>query len=151
MSKQLQQRIEQLKNHCIKHQLQLGLAETCTGGLFSSLCTQGAGASNWFTGAAVVYSNECKNRLLKVNQQTLQRHGAVSKNVAQEMASGVIQQMQCDVAISVTGIAGPDGGSTDKPVGTVFVGYASIHSQDCIQLQLDGSHRDSTTNHRASH
>jgi nicotinamide-nucleotide amidase len=102
--------------------LTLAVAESCTGGLLSSLITSVAGSSAYYPGGVTTYSNAMKVRVLDVAPELLERHGAVSGETALAMAQGIRQLTGADVAISVTGIAGPDGGSVDKPVGTVFFG-----------------------------
>ncbi len=105
--------------------LMLACAESCTGGLLSSRLTDVPGASKAFLGTVVSYSNEAKIRLLGVSKKTLENFGAVSEEVAGEMAAGACNALSADVAISITGIAGPGGGSAEKPVGTVCFGLAS--------------------------
>ncbi len=102
----------------------IAVAESCTGGLLSSLLTEAPGASAVFWGGLVTYANEAKEQLLGVKPETLQAHGAVSEQTAQEMADGVCHKYDADLSISITGIAGPTGGSVAKPVGTVFIGRA---------------------------
>jgi nicotinamide-nucleotide amidase len=101
------------KNHV------LTLAESCTGGLISALITNTAGSSAWFDSSLVTYSNQAKQDLLQVKEATLTQYGAVSEQVAMEMAIGTLQQGRATISASVTGIAGPDGGTPAKPVGTV--------------------------------
>ena len=101
------------------------VAESCTGGLLASAFTDIAGASNWFNQSWVTYSNDAKMAELNVEQKTLEKHGAVSAKVAIEMAKGALDQAGADIAISITGIAGPGNDSTTKKVGTVYVGIAS--------------------------
>ena len=103
----------------------LSLAESCTGGLISALITNTAGSSAWFDRGLVTYSNQAKQDLLKVKETTLTQYGAVSEQVAMEMAIGALQQGRSTIAASVTGIAGPDGGTMAKPVGTVCFAWAS--------------------------
>lgn len=102
-----------------KHRYVLTLAESCTGGLASSIITEIAGSSAWFDCGFVTYSNEAKQKMLGVSAATLEKYGAVSEETAMEMALGAINHSQASIAGSITGIAGPSGGSTSKPVGTV--------------------------------
>ncbi|MEJ2213234.1 MAG: CinA family protein [Gammaproteobacteria bacterium] len=104
-------------------QLSFACAESCTGGLLSKCCTDIAGSSEWFERAYITYSNEAKQQMLGVGAQLIQEHGAVSEPVARAMVSGVIENAPVQVAASVTGIAGPGGGSQAKPVGTVCFGF----------------------------
>lgn len=103
----------------------LGLAESCSGGLVSKLLTDVPGSSQVFWGGVVSYSNEAKENLLGVKSETLKRYGAVSRETAKEMAEGIRNLGHCNYGLSLTGIAGPDGGSEEKPVGLVYVGLAS--------------------------
>ncbi len=104
--------------------LRLATAESCTGGLLAEWMTTLPGSSNWFECGFVTYSNAAKVNLLQVAPQALEIHGAVSPQVAEQMASGALGVSGVDLAVSVTGIAGPDGGSASKPVGTVYIGIA---------------------------
>jgi nicotinamide-nucleotide amidase len=105
--------------------LTLGTAESCTGGLIGALITAVPGSSAWYRGGVVAYANELKVDLLGVRPETLAADGAVSAATAGEMASGARIRLRVDLAVSVTGIAGPAGGSDDKPVGLVFIGLAT--------------------------
>lgn len=102
--------------------IKIGLAESCTGGLVANRLTNIPGSSSHFYGGIVAYHNEVKVNILGVKEETLKAHGAVSHETATEMAAGVLNALKVDVAISLTGIAGPDGGSEEKPVGTVCIG-----------------------------
>ena len=102
----------------------VGFAESCTGGLLSSELTKIPGVSKVFKGSVVCYANEVKERLLGVDPVVLQKHGAVSAQVAEQMVLGALRNLSVDVAISITGIAGPEGGTAMKPVGTVFIAVA---------------------------
>ena len=99
----------------------LSTAESCTGGNVAHFITSNPGASVYFKGSVVAYSNEIKKQLLDVNSESLEQYGAVSEQVAREMAVGVKKRMGTDYAVSTTGIAGPDGGTEEKPVGTVWI------------------------------
>jgi nicotinamide-nucleotide amidase len=104
--------------------LTLSLAESCTGGLIGNLVTNVPGSSGYFLGGVVAYSNHAKESLLGVSADTLRRHGAVSDRTVQEMASGVREKFKSDLSVAVSGIAGPEGGTPDKPVGAVYIGMA---------------------------
>lgn len=101
--------------------MKLAVAESCTGGLLTGLLTEQPGSSNYIENGIVTYSNQSKITLLNVSAKTLEKHGAVSEEVAQQMAVGVLQLSDADIAVSITGIAGPSGGSKTKPVGTVCI------------------------------
>ncbi len=116
----------------------LAVAESCTGGLIGSRLTDVPGSSAYFLEGAVTYSNEAKMRTLGVSLELLAAHGAVSAECAQAMASGMRNYAGTDHAISVTGIAGPEGGSDEKPVGTVFLGYAGPHGVKSVKFTLPG-------------
>lgn len=115
---------QQLATRLRKYQITLSVAESCTGGGLSNQLTTGPGCSTWFERGFVTYSNFAKIELLGVNPETLDRFGAVSAEVAREMAMGAIKNSHADISISVTGIAGPSGGSAAKPVGLVYFGLA---------------------------
>ncbi len=104
--------------------IMLCTAESCTGGLIAGTITETPGSSQWFAGGVVVYSNEMKHRLLKIDPSLIVRYGAVSAEIARAMASQAAAELQCDMAVSATGIAGPDGGTAEKPVGTVYLGLS---------------------------
>lgn len=117
----------------------LATAESCTGGLIASACTDLAGSSQWFERGFVTYSNAAKTELLGVPAAMIEAHGAVSEPVVRAMAQGAVAHSAAQVAIAVTGIAGPGGGSPDKPVGTVWVGWhigQHTHSR-CLHLAGD--------------
>jgi len=109
----------------VKKHWQLATAESCTGGLIAAACTDLAGSSDWFERGFVTYSNAAKTELLGVAPQLIEHHGAVSEAVVRAMAAGALARSQAQVAVAVTGIAGPGGGSADKPVGTVWLGWAT--------------------------
>jgi len=101
----------------------LATAESCTGGMIAAACTDLAGSSEWFERGFVTYSNEAKTELLGVDAALIAAHGAVSEVVARAMAFGAVRHSHAQVGVAVTGIAGPSGGSKDKPVGTVWFGF----------------------------
>lgn len=102
----------------------LATAESCTGGLLASTLTDVSGSSDWFAGSVVAYANEVKEGLLGVPQAMLIEHGAVSEPVVLAMAKGVLQAVGADVSVAISGIAGPSGGTPDKPVGMVWMAWA---------------------------
>lgn len=123
-----------------KQNKKLVTAESCTGGWVAKCCTDLPGSSAWFDRGFVTYSNEAKQDQLGVTPETLAKHGAVSLAVVEEMALGALAHSQADISIAITGIAGPDGGSEQKPVGTVWIGWGikngGVHSI-CFQFEGD--------------
>jgi nicotinamide-nucleotide amidase len=121
--------IEPLENKIVRRLTErkqtLAVAESCTGGYIAHRITNVSGASAIFPAGLVTYSNEAKQKFLGVRAETLAQHGAVSEAVAREMAEGARRSCGADFSIAVTGIAGPGGGTPEKPVGTVFIGVAS--------------------------
>ena len=113
----------QLADLLLKRGWMLATAESCTGGMIAAACTSLAGSSQWFERGFVSYSNEAKTELLGVDAALIEKHGAVSEVVARAMAFGAVRRSRAQVSVAVTGIAGPDGGSQDKPVGTVWFGF----------------------------
>jgi nicotinamide-nucleotide amidase len=103
----------------------LATAESCTGGLIAATCTDLAGSSTWFERGFVTYSNAAKTDMLGVDAALIQQHGAVSEEVARAMVQGALTYSCSQVAVAVTGVAGPSGGSPEKPVGTVWFGFAT--------------------------
>lgn len=117
-------------------------AESCTGGWVAKTLTDIAGSSVWFERGFVTYSNEAKSQMIGVSEATLLDHGAVSEPVVVEMAIGALRAARADYAISVSGIAGPDGGSAEKPVGTVWFGVASASGQGVTQRECFAGDRE---------
>ena len=113
------------------HGLMLATAESCTGGGVAHAITGIAGSSAWFERGFIAYSNQAKQQMLGVNEATLNQHGAVSEAVVREMATGAIQHSHAQVALAVSGIAGPGGGTPDKPVGTVWFAWC-IKGRMCV-------------------
>lgn len=116
----------------------IATAESCTGGLIAERLTDIPGSSEYFMAGVVTYSNESKIRDLNVTAEIIEKHGAVSAECAEAMAAGMLERSQTTYAVSVTGIAGPDGGSDEKPVGTVFIGIADAHGVRSKRLQMPG-------------
>jgi nicotinamide-nucleotide amidase len=114
----------------------LGTAESCTGGYIAHLITSIPGASAYYKGTVVSYANETKENVLAVSSSTLQTQGAVSEKTVTEMAKGALNLLQTDYALAVSGIMGPDGGSTEKPVGTVWIAAAGRDQTATLQLNL---------------
>ncbi len=117
-------------------------AESCTGGWVAKTLTDIAGSSAWFERGFVTYGNEAKSQMIGVSEATLLDHGAVSEPVVVEMAIGALRAARADYAISVSGIAGPDGGSAEKPVGTVWFGVASASGQGVTQRECFAGDRE---------
>lgn len=118
--------------------VRLGAAESCSGGLLSHLITNVPGSSDYFLGSVVSYANHVKIHLLGVKPDTLARFGAVSQETVLEMAHGVRQVLSVDVGISVSGIAGPGGGTPDKPVGTTWIGLSVAEFDRAWSFQFGG-------------
>lgn len=135
----MQDLLKKLSKTLTEKKLKVAVAESCTGGLLAAALTHRSGSSAYFERGFVTYSNEAKMELLHVPEQMLALNGAVSGQVAESMARGTLKHSQADIAISTTGIAGPDGGTQTKPVGTVFLGYAVKGGLvGNIALQLSG-------------
>jgi len=133
------------------HGRTLALAESCTGGWIAKVCTDLAGSSAWFERGFVTYSNLAKSECLSVNAASLQRFGAVSEIVAAEMARGARNAAHADWAVSVTGIAGPDGGTPDKPVGTVCFGWVGPDDEPETETYLFSGDREQVRRATVAH
>ena len=131
--------MKKLVNKLKKLGYRISAAESCTGGLVSKLLTDTAGASEVFDCAVTTYSNEAKIKLLGVSPDTLNKYGAVSEQTAREMASGVLALSGADIAVSVTGLAGPGGDEGGKPVGTVCIGIATAEKCYATEFMFAGS------------
>lgn len=131
--------------------LTLATAESCTGGLVSATLTDIAGSSTWFDRGFVTYSNQAKSDMLGVRTDTVVRFGAVSEETAREMAAGALANSQADWAISITGIAGPGGGSSDKPVGTVCFAWCQRGMEVQSEIQHYAGDRQSIRQQALEH
>lgn len=127
----------QIQEALYKNNETLCTAESCTGGKISQAIIAVPGASQYFKGSIVAYSNEVKENLLHVSHQVLEEQSAVCEEVARQMVVGACQAMQCDYAISTTGIAGPTGGTVEIPVGTIWIGYGSKDDVRTLKLSDD--------------
>ena len=135
----IEELVQQLATTLIDKGWMLATAESCTGGMIAAACTDLAGSSQWFERGFVTYSNEAKTDLLGVPAALIAQHGAVSEEVARTMAQGAVAHSRARASIAVTGVAGPGGGSAEKPVGTVWV---ACHVQkrtltQCLHLKGD--------------
>ncbi len=119
-----------------ENQLHLATAESCTGGMIAHFVTSISGSSAYYKGSVIAYSNEIKEQILGVSHKTLEKHGAVSEETAKEMVSGVLKALNCNIALATTGIAGPTGGTKEKPVGTIWLAVGTKDRIETLKLQL---------------
>ena len=139
---------QELATRFLASGMTLALAESCTGGMIAEQITRISGCSGWFRGGIVAYHNDIKQQLLQVPGELLELYGAVSEPVARAMAEGARRIIGSDLALAVTGIAGPDGGSPEKPVGTVYIALADHEGCVTDRCQFSGereSVREQTT------
>lgn len=129
---------ERLQGICLGRGLTVALAESCTGGLVATTITDVAGSSGYFLGGVVAYSNDAKTALLDVPAATLDAHGAVSAQVAKAMAAGAHATFGAALVASITGVAGPDGGTDEKPVGLTYIGLADGASAEVRRFTFGG-------------
>jgi nicotinamide-nucleotide amidase len=129
----------------------LATAESCTGGWIAKCCTDRAGSSAWFERGVVSYSNRAKQELLGVDAAALERDGAVSRAVAEQMAAGARRRAGVEAALAVTGIAGPDGGSADKPVGTVWLAWDVAGNPVAAECVVFGGGREAVRRQTVAH
>lgn len=127
--------VKQLNDVCKERNIVIATAESCTGGALGAALTSIAGSSKWYEVGFITYSNEAKKKLLQVSEESLNQHGAVSVQTAEAMALGALAQSNANLAVSITGIAGPTGGTVEKPVGMVWFGLANRQHNSC-QTQL---------------
>ena len=132
---------------CRDRGLRIGTAESCTGGLVAHVITEVPGSSDYFTGGLVTYCNDLKTGLVEVTADVLEAHGAVSAQVARAMADGARRRLAVDLAVAVTGVAGPDGGTAAKPVGLTYIAVADGDGDDVRRHLWDS---DRTGNKRLS-
>ena len=142
--------VEQLARELRARGLMMATAESCTGGLIAGACTDLSGSSDWFERGFVTYSNAAKHALLGVPALLIEQHGAVSEPVARAMATGALAHSPAQLAVAVTGVAGPTGGSAEKPVGTVWFGWATPQGVFTEHQRFDGDRaavRQATVRH----
>lgn len=137
------QLIQKVTHHLSHHHLRVATAESCTGGLLASYLTYLPGSSHWYDRGWITYSNEAKNALLGVSLSLIDHDGAVSLSVASAMVEGALKMSQADIAVAITGIAGPDGGSEAKPVGTVCFAWGKRSGEiNVSQVHFPASARE---------
>lgn len=142
--------VDQLARDLKARGLMMATAESCTGGLIAGACTEVSGSSEWFERGFVTYSNAAKHELLGVPTALIDQHGAVSEPVAYAMAEGALAHSPAQLAVAVTGVAGPTGGSAEKPVGTVWFGWATPEGVFTEHQRFDGDRaavRQATVRH----
>lgn len=130
--------VERVSHRLTEDGLRLAIAESCTGGLLAVRLTDRAGASRFLAAAFVTYSDESKSRLLGVRRETLAEHGAVSEAVASEMVAGAREAIGAESGVAITGIAGPDGGTPEKPVGTVWIATSVLDRREVRHHRFPG-------------
>ncbi len=133
---------ERAVKRLIERKLKISAAESCTGGLFTAFITDVAGSSGILEESIVTYSNEAKMRELGVKSETLASEGAVSAETARQMCEGICGHTGAEVGVGITGIAGPDGGTREKPVGTVFAGVCVKGVTEVFELHINGSREE---------
>ena len=134
-----EQILQSVSSMLTKNKLKIATAESCTGGLIAHTLTNISGSSDFFERGIVSYSNQAKISLLDVSKNLLNKHGAVSEPVAKAMAEGVRKNSDVDIGLSTTGIAGPTGGTAEKPVGLVFIGLSTKTNTSVKKYQFKGS------------
>ena len=133
---------EKLGQALLRARLTLACAESCTGGLLSGALTEVSGSSGWFRGGVVAYHNDLKMSLLGVPEELIRTYGAVSEPVVLAMAHGARERLGADLAMSVSGIAGPTGGTPDKPLGTVWLAWSGPHGEHARRFHFEGDRQD---------
>ena len=134
----IKKKAEKVFKLCLKKKIKLAFAESCTGGLLSSLITSYPNSSKIFTSGYVTYSNLSKRKMLDVKNKTLMKYGAVSKEVATEMVNGVWKKNKVNIALSITGIAGPTGQTKEKKIGLVYIGIKTKKGIDVNEFNFKG-------------
>jgi nicotinamide-nucleotide amidase len=138
--------LEKISKTLKEKKLTIATAESATGGLIANILTNISGSSKYFDRGLITYSNRAKMELLNVKKETLDKYGAVSKEIAKEMAEGVMKKSDVDIGVSTTGIAGPSGGTKEKPVGTVFIGFSNKKETIVDKYQFDDDRLENKEN-----
>ena len=142
MSERLITISEQLGQVLITQKVTIATAESCTGGLLGHLLTSVSGSSTYYLGGVIAYSNAVKESMLGVRHETLVAYGAVSEQTAKEMAAGTRERIGSDIGISTTGIAGPTGGTPEKPVGLIYIGISTAEKTVAFECHFKGSREE---------
>ena len=150
-AKDLVELAEQVGAELKRHHAMLATAESCTGGWVAQVITSIAGSSEWFERGFVTYSNEAKREMLGVPAELIERHGAVSEEVARAMAQGALRRSRAQIALSITGVAGPGGGSEDKPVGLVCFGWARGNLTQVVETKRFSGDREAVRRAAVQH
>jgi nicotinamide-nucleotide amidase len=146
MTKSIEKLAQRVGSELKKHDFKLVTAESCTGGGIGYWITAIPGSSLWFDRGFITYSNTAKTSMLNVSSHTLHQMGSVSEQTAREMAEGALQNSDANVSIAITGIAGPDGGTPEKPIGTVWIAYAANHLETQAFINLFSGNRHEIRN-----
>jgi len=131
-----------IANKLIENKWKLAVAESCTGGMIGTMITNTPGSSRWFQGGVIAYQNEIKQSLLKVSGADLKKSGAVSRKTVLAMSKGACQLFSAECSIAVSGIAGPSGGSKEKPVGLVYIGVSILNTSESFKHIFSGNRND---------
>ena len=131
-------KIEELANGLTMRQMTLAVAESCTGGMLSNMITDMPGSSNFYQGGVVAYNNAVKIEVIGVTGDCIRNHGAVSERTARAMADGVREALSADIGIAITGIAGPGGGTDERPIGLIHIAVTDLDNQLSKEIKLDG-------------
>lgn len=135
-------KVEKLAELLLQQHWLLGVAESCTGGWLAKSCTDLAGSSAWFERAFITYTNRAKHEMLDVNLDIIDAHGAVSEETVAAMVSGVLEHSPAHIAVAISGVAGPDGGSEEKPVGMVCFGWMLKDGETVVKTAYFDGDRD---------
>lgn len=142
MSDEIKNLVQKVADFLIAQNSMMVTVESCTGGGLAHVLTSLAGSSKWFERGLVTYSNQSKSEMLEIPEALISRHGAVSDEIAKLMSICALRKSEGDYVISITGIAGPDGGTPEKPVGLVYFGFASLLQENYVDKQIFSGNRE---------